>query len=135
MARPGYALGMPRPQSLIITLIGPTLAAYIAQDFAFLMPQRAKVIGVFMNVAAVGGTLSTATVDVLQGTTSLLTAVFDVAAATPGTPVNKEIASLVAGALEVAKDTVMHAKMAVSGGSSPTASGLTIQIDYVPLGD
>jgi hypothetical protein len=136
MARPGYSLGITRPQSIIISLasMGP-LVAFAAHTKKIQLPQRGKIIGIGLNVGARGGTHSTSTVDVLANGVSLLSAVFDVAALTPGTPVQKEIANLVAGAASVAKDAVISVVLAESGGSSPTYSDADLQIDYQPLGE
>lgn len=136
MSRPGYSLPMPRPQSLVVTVMGAVaLAAFAAHTFKLRMPQRGKVIGVTLNVGARGGTHSTSTLDVLAGATSLLAAVFDVAALTPGTPVDKEGSALSSAADDVAKDAAISIVTAESGGTSPTWNAATVQIDYVPLGD
>ena len=99
------------------------------------MPCTGKVIGVTMNVAAKGGTHSVSTVDVLKGATSLLGSLIDVAGATAGTPVLREGSGLAAAADVVAKDAEIVITCAESGGTSPTVRGLTVQIDYIPLGD
>lgn len=141
MARPGYALGMPRPLSIVVALAhsGP-LVAFAAHTAKVRLPQRGKIIGITLNIGAKGGTHSTSTVDVLKATTggsgtSLLAALFDAAALTAGTPVDKEGTALAAAADEVAKDQEIRVTLAESGGTSPTYSDATLQIDYVPLGD
>lgn len=136
MARPKYSLGMPRPQSLVVTLVSASSAqAYVAGSIKLRMPQRGKIVGITLNVGAKGGTFSVGTLDVLKTATSLLAAVFDVAAAVAGTPIDKEGTDLAAAADEVAKDETIVITAAVSGGSSPTWGLATVQIDYVPLGD
>lgn len=136
MARPGYALGGGRPQSLVVSMLcGNALAAFAAHTVKLRMPQRGKVIGVFLNVGLRGGTHATSTVQVQNAGTSLLVAAFDVAALTPATPVDKEGAALAAAADDVAKDAELRIIVAESGGTSPTWADVTVQIDYVPLGD
>jgi hypothetical protein len=142
MARPGYSLatkgGGGSVKTILLTLSQPmALVAYIAGSLKFTMPETGKLIGVTLNVTAGGGTHVTSTVDVLEGATSLLTAVFDVAAAVaaPGVPINKEGSALSAAADTVAKDAVISVTVAEAGGTNPTTRGLTVQIDYVPLGD
>src|SRR5687767_6681124 len=105
MARPTYSQGMATVKSLTITVaqLG-ALVAFIAGSLKFRMPEQGKIIGITMNAAAKGGTHVTSTIDVLEGATSLLTAVFDVAAHTAGTPVDKEGSALAAAADVVAKD-------------------------------
>ncbi|MGE3278195.1 MAG: hypothetical protein AB7O67_24050 [Vicinamibacterales bacterium] len=138
MSRPGFAMGMPRPQSLVLTaLAGAALTAF-ADKTGFLqvrMPQRAKVIGVTLNVNQRGGTHSTSTLDVLAGGSSVLATAFDVAGLTPGTPVDKEGTALASAAADIAKDTLIRVTLVEDSGSSPTWADVTLQIDYVPLGD
>jgi hypothetical protein len=122
-------------KSLVVTLYGAVLAAYTAGSAKLTMPERGKIVGITMNVGGKGGTHSTSTLDVLEGATSLLAALIDVAAATAGTPVQVEGSGLAAAADVVAKDAELVFTMAESGGSSPTAKLLTVQVDYVPLGD
>lgn len=140
MARPGYALGMQRPKSLNVALHGMGLIAFAALTRKITMPERGKIIGITLNVSAKGGTHSTSSLDVLKATvggspTSLLTAVFDVAALTAGTKVDKEGSAIAAAGDEVAKDQELRLVTAESGGTSPTWQGADVQIDYVPLGD
>lgn len=137
MARPGYNLGSARPQSLIVTLVSLLSGgAFDDGDFKLRMPQRGKIIGVTLNVGARGGTHSTSTIDVTAGGDSILAAVFDVAALTPGTPVDKEVADLDATvAADVAKDTELAVTLVEDGGAGPTWGLGTIQIDYIPLGN
>ena len=135
MARTKYSLGVGKgPKSLILTLTANNLEAFIAGTLQAQMPERGKVVGIYLNVGRRGGTHSTSTLDVLAGATSLLGALFDVAGLTPGTAVAKEGANLAAAAAAVAADTVLNFTTAVSGGSSPTWGAATIQVDYVPLG-
>lgn len=137
MSRPGLSIGNPiRTQTILLSaLCGSALAAFTAATWKFLMPQAGQVVGVTLNVNQRGGTHATSTIDVKAGANSLLAAVFDVAALTPATPVNKEGASLSASALSVAKDAAMSVVVAVAGGSSPTWADVTVQIDYIPTGD
>jgi hypothetical protein len=139
MARPGFALGVkggPQPKSLIISaLTGAALAAFTAATWKLRMPERGQIIGITLNVGQRGGTHATSTVQVQNAGTSLLAAAFDVAALTPATPVDKEGSALSAAALNVAKDSELRAIVAVAGGSSPTWADVTLQIDYIPLGD
>jgi hypothetical protein len=121
---------------LMLSSLG-ALSAFAAGSVKFTMPETGKIVGLTLNVAAGGGTHSTSTIDVLEGATSLLAAVFDVAAAVAaaGTPVLKEGSAIAAAADVVLKDAVISVTAAESGGSSPTTRGLSLQIDYVPLGD
>ena len=140
MARPGYSLGAKggggQVKSLTVSLAG-LVAATFANGIIFKlrMPETGQIIGVTLNVAARGGTHVTSTVDVGNAGTSLLAALFNVATLTPGTPVDKEGSALAAGAASVAKDAELRITTAESGGTSPTVTGVTVQIDYVPLGD
>ena len=140
-ARPGYSMGVKaggggQVKSLVVCFLGGSaLAAFAAHTLKVAVPEKAKLIGVMMNVGLKGGTHSTSTLDVKNGSTSLLSAAFDVAAATAATPVHKEIASLAAGAASGAQNTETSMVRAESGGSSPTWADVTVQIDYVPLGD
>ena len=140
MARPGYSLGTKaggggQVKSLIVTLTSFTLEAFAAGTMAIKMPESGKIIGIDLSVGARGGTHSTSTVDVLEGATSLLAAVFDVAALTPLTAVAKEGAALAAAADVVAKDAEINITAAESGGTNPTWGRVNVQIDYVPVGD
>ena len=135
MARPKFAVGTPGVRSLIITLAGVVAAAYEALTYKVIMPASGKVVGVTYNAGAKGGTFSTAALDVQDDGVSILGTTIDVAAAVAGTPVSKEGTALAAGAATVAKDSVLSIVQTVSGGSSPTHSGATLQIDYVPTGD
>jgi len=141
MARPGFSTavkGGATVKALIVTVaqLG-ALVAFAAGSMKLRMPETGKIIGVSLNVAAGGGTHSTSTIDVLEGATSLLAAPFDVAAAVAaaGTIVDKEGTALAAAADIVLKDAAISITAAESGGSAPTTRGLTVQIDYVPLGD
>ncbi|MCL4764526.1 MAG: hypothetical protein KJ018_22560 [Burkholderiales bacterium] len=138
MARPAYSLAQPRPASLVVTaLAGAALTAF-ADKTAFVqmvMPQKGKIIGITLNVNQKGGTHVTSTLDVLAGATSLLGAAFDVEALTAGTPVSKEGSDLSSAAASVAKDTLLKVTTVETGGTSPTWADVTLQIDYVPLGD
>lgn len=140
MARPAFSMGVKaggggQVKSLVLTLAGMTLEAFASRTFKLRMPEQGKVVGVTMNVAAKGGTHSTSTIDVQEGSTSLLASTFDVAGATAGTPVDKEGSGVAAAADPVAKDAEIRIVCTESGGTSPTVAGLTVQIDYVPLGD
>lgn len=140
MSRPAYSLGAKaggggQVKSLIVTLKDSVSGAFGDLTRKLQMPETGKIIGIHLNVAARGGTHSTSTVDVVADATSVLAAVFDVAALTPGTPVDKEGSALAAAADSVAKDTVLSVVQTEDGGSSPTWQGVDLQIDYVPLGD
>jgi hypothetical protein len=137
MTRPAFSLGVnQKVNSLVVSILaGQALATFVAHTAKVIMPQTGKIIGITLNVGLRGGTHSTSTVDVLAGATSLLAALFNVTSLTPGTPVNKEGSALAAGADSVAKDTVLSITSAESGGTSPTWADVTVQIDYVPLGD
>lgn len=136
MARPGYALGMVRPTSLVVSILaGQALATFVAHTLKLRMPQRGAVIGATLNVGLRGGTHVTSTLDIKSGATSLLASLFDIAALTPGTPVDKEGATLAAAAADVAKDAVLSFVTAEAGGTTPTWSDVTIQLDYTPLGE
>jgi hypothetical protein len=141
MARPSYSLGSKaggggQVKSLVVSaLCGSALAAFTAATWKLRMPEKGQIVGVTLNVGQRGGTHSTSTVQVQNAGTSVLGAAFDVAALTPGTPVDKEGANLAAAAASVAKDAELRVIVAVSGGSSPTWADATVQIDYVPLGD
>jgi hypothetical protein len=141
MSRPAYSLGVKSGgggdiRSLVVTIAGGSATAFTdGVTFKLRMPERGKVVGVTMNVGARGGTHSASAIDVTAGATSLLAAPFDVEAATPGTPVDKEGSALSSAAADVAKDTALAVVLSESGGTSPTVTALTVQIDYVPLGD
>lgn len=135
MARPKFAVGMPGIRKLIVTITGSVLEAFIAGTSKISMPCTGKVVGVGLNIGAVGGTYSVATLDVTKDGTSILTAAFDVAAAVGGTPIQKEGTALAAGAASVAAGAVIGLTTAVTGGTSPTWRLAVVEIDYVPLGD
>lgn len=141
MPRPGYSLatkagGGGQVKSIIFPLAGLAPIAFTtAITLKLLMPERGQIIGVGFDAAVLGGTHSTSTLDVLVEGDTLLTAVFDVAAHTPGTPEQKEGAALSSDAAIVAKDAQLRVVSVESGGSSPLITGGNIQIDYVPLGD
>ncbi len=137
MSRPGYAIGIGAGRVKTLTfsaLCGSALAAFTAATWKLHAPEGEQVVGITLNVGQRGGTHATSTVDVKQGSTSFLGALFDVAALTPGTPVEKEGSNLTA-APTFAKDAILSAVVAVSGGTTPTWADVTVQIDYVPLGD
>lgn len=137
MARPGFAAGIQtRPKTITFSILcGAALAPFTAATLKQRMPETGQIIGVTVNVGQRGGTHATSTVQVQSGATSLLATAFDVAALTPGTPVDKEGAALSAAAASVAKDAELRVVVAVAGGTSPTWADATVQIDYVPLGD
>lgn len=136
MSRPGYALGMERPQTLIVALAhSGANVAFAAHTRKITMPQRCKIIGITLNIGVKSGTYVTATVDVKSGSTSLLTALFDAAALVAATKVDKEGSALAAAADDVAKDATISVVLAESGGTSPVYADADLQIDYVPLGD
>lgn len=139
MARPGYSLGVKGGSQVktlnVSMLCGAALAAFTASTQKLRMPEKGKIIGITLNVGQRGGTHATSTVQVQNGATSLLAAAFDVAALTPGTPVDKEDTALAAAADSVAKDSELRVVVAVTGGTSPTWADVTVQIDYVALGD
>lgn len=139
MARPAVSIGNPiRPQSIILSLLGgAALTAFPPVNGAkFLMPQTGEIIGVTVNVGSKGGTHSVSTLDLQTNAgATMLASLLDIAALTAGTPVSKEGAALAAAAASVAKDTVMKLVWNQSGGTSPTWTDVTVQIDYIPLGD
>lgn len=135
MSRPGYSQGSANVKSLIVSLVGPTLATFAALTRKIQMPETGKIIGIHLNVAGVGGTFSVGTLDVLDDGVSLLTAVFDIAAIVAGTPVDKEGSALASSGATVAKDSVIALTTAVTGGTSPTWQGADLQIDYIASGD
>lgn len=134
-ALPKYSKGIGGPKTLLFGLLaGAPLAAFEAHTLKFTMPERGTVIGIRLNVGLRGGTFNIGTLDVKAGSSSLLTAVFDVAALTPATPVDKEVADLTAAATGIAANTEMSIVSAVTTGTSPTWADVTVQIEYVPLG-
>jgi hypothetical protein len=138
MSRPAISIGAgQRPQSLVVSIgCGTPLAAFAAQTQKLRMPQKGLIVGVTLNVGQRGGTHVTSTLDIQNGVTSILAALFNVATLTPGTPVDKEGAALAAAAgVVVAKDAALSIITAQAGGTSPTWADVTVQIDYIPLGD
>lgn len=136
-ARPVYNLGTNQPRSLLFTALQfATLQAFIANaaNGKLVLPSRAQIIGVRLNINRKGGTFSVATLDVLAGGVSILAAPFDVAAAVAGTPIDKEIASLTAASQNLAANTQITFTTTESGGTTPTWADVSVQIDYVPLG-
>lgn len=137
MSRPGYSTGIKGAgiKTLLIPFLhaGP-LVTWAAHTLKFRAPESGIVVGVTVNVEAKGGTHSVSTLDVKQGSTSLLAAAFDIFAAVAGTPIDKEGATL-ATTPTFAKDATLSIVTTESGGTSPTAQGVTVQIDYVPTGD
>lgn len=134
MARPSFAPGVGNVKTLNVSMLcGAALSAFTASTQKLRMPEKGQIIGITLNVGQRGGTHATSTVQVQNGGTSLLAAPFDVAALTPGTPVDKEDTALAAAAASVAKDAELRVVVAVTGGTSPTWADVTLQIDYVPL--
>lgn len=135
MSRPGYSAGQGlRPQSIVVSaLVGAALTAFAnAKTYAnVLMPQSGKIIGINFNVGSKGGTFSTGTVAVKIG--ALTVATLNVASAVAGTPVQVEGSSL--ANVDFSKDAVLTLVSAESGGTSPTWSDVTFQVDYIPVGD
>lgn len=134
MARPAYSAGQGlRPQSIVLILLSGALQAFTnAQIYAnVLLPQSGTVVGVNFNVGAKGGTHSTSTIAVKIGASTVAT--LNVASAVAGTPQQVEGSSL--ANTSFAKDAALTLVAAQSGGTSPTASDITVQIDYVPTGD
>jgi hypothetical protein len=137
MARPSYSQGVhAAPRTLTLSILcGAALTAFGAATQKLRMPCTGQIVGITLNVGQRGGTHVTSTVDVKAGNTSLLGALFDVAALTPATPVDKEGSNLSAAAASVAKDAVISVVTAQAGGTSPTWADVTVSIDFVPLGD
>ncbi len=115
-------------------LAGQPLTAFAAHTLKWTMPERGKIIGVRLNVGLRGGTHVTSALDITAGGTSILAAAFDVDALTPATPVDKEIASLAAGAADIAANTEMTIAITEASGTNPTWADVTVQIEYVRLG-
>jgi len=137
MARPAFSLAVGRVNTIgpiTLAAMGP-LVAFAAHTAKVRMPETGKIIGMTLNVGVKGGTHVDSSVDVLDDGVSLLAAVFDVDALTAGTPVDKEGTALAGGAASVAKDSVLSIVLAEAGGTAPTYSDATLQIDYVSLGD
>lgn len=140
MARPKYSLavkagGGGQVKSLVVHLSGMTLEALVARTLKLIMPEKGQIIAVTTSVAAKGGTPGTDTLDVLAGGTSLLASTFNLNTIVAGTPVQKDDTGLSAAAASVAEGTEIRFTTAQSGGTSPTTALLTVQVDYVPLGD
>lgn len=135
MARPSVSAGLGLKVATLIVTLAPlgALTAFAAMSLKLRMPQRGKILGMSLNVAARGGTHVTSAVDVSNAGTSLLAAAFDIDALTPGTIVDKEGSALAAGADDVAKDAEIRITSTEAGGTSPTWQGATVQIDYLPL--
>jgi hypothetical protein len=134
-ARPVFNLGSQQPQSLVISILAAqALAAFADHTLKFIMPCKAKILGMRLNVGLVGGTHVTSTLDVTKGGTTMLAAPFDVATAVAGTPIDKEIAALAANAAVVAANSELAVAIVEDGGTNPTWADVTLQIDYQPLG-
>jgi hypothetical protein len=135
MSRPGYSAGQGlRPQSIVIPILaGAALTAFAnAKTYAnVLAVQSGKVIGVHFNIGGKGGTFSTGTVAVKNGSNTICT--LNAASAVAGTPSEVEGSSL--SNTDFSKDSVFTLVSAESGGTSPTWQDVTIQIDYIPTGD
>ncbi len=121
------------PQTQTFCMVaGQALATFAAHTLKFTIPFKCKVIGARLNVGLRGGTHVTSAVDIQKGGVSILAAAFDVDALTPGTPVDKEIADLAAGADPVAANAELSIVCTESGGTSPTWADVTVQVHYVP---
>lgn len=137
MARPAYSLGIGvggRAKTLnYCLLMGAALTAFITA-ITFIkqrIPQSGTIIGMTLNVGVKGGTFSVGTLTVANN--GVTVAVFDVAAAVAGTPIDKEGANL--AATNLVKDNLISVVSAESGGTSPTWSNVLLSIDYIPTGD
>lgn len=136
MARPKFSLGIAQSvRSMTVTLAGMAAVAFGSATFKVALPSRAKVVGVSFNAGAKGGTHSTSTIDVKNGSTSLLASTIDVAAAVAGTPVERNGTTMSTAADDIAQGTAISIVCAESGGTSPTLTAATLTIEYVPLGD
>lgn len=134
-ARPKYNLGSAAPASLIFPLLaGSALAAFAAHTLKFIAPCKLKVIGARLAVGLKGGTHVTSTLDIQKAGVTMLGALFNVATAVAGTPIDKEIADLAANAASVAANTELSIVTAEAGGTAPTWADVVVQIDYIPLG-
>jgi hypothetical protein len=136
-AIPGYSLMAGKVKTLQFTPLAFVAAnvAFAAHTLKFNLPERGQIIGIRVAVGLKGGTFSTATLDIKVGSTSILVAPFDIAAAVAGTPIDKEIAALTAGSQNIARNAEMSIVLAESGGSSPVWSDVVIQIHYQALGE
>lgn len=139
MSRTAFSAEFNKVRTLTLTALGGAALTTFAANtglFKFTMPFTGKLVGASLNVHGRGGTHATSTLDVKAGGVSCLASTFNVAGLTPGTIVNKEgDAAFSATGLSIAKDAVVTVETAVSGGSSPTWSDVTLTLDIVPLGD
>lgn len=90
----------------------------------FLLPFKAKVIGVSASARASGGTAPTLTVDVLNGATSILSAPISI---TAGTPAEGTITTA-----NQADESTLNVNFAI-GGTSPTWNDITIILTLVRI--
>lgn len=90
----------------------------------FLLPFKAKVIGVSANARASGGTTPTLTVDVLNGATTMLSAPISITAGTPAE-----------GTITVANhadESTINVNFAITG-TTPTWNDITIILTLVRI--
>lgn len=132
MAVPSFsnAIGA-RIKSVVFALAhsGP-LVAFAAHTRKYVMPESGIIVGVSTNVGAKGGTHSTSTATVKNGSSTVVAV--DVAAAVAATPVDSS--GSVANTT-IAKGAELSVVLAESGGSSPTYSDTDLVVHYVPTGD
>lgn len=133
--RQKYNAGFQQPQSMFINILaGAVLAAFAAHTLKFVAPCKMKIIGIRVAVGLKGGVHVTSTLDVQKGGVTMLAALFNIATAVAGTPLDKEIAALAANADPVACNSELSIVLAEAGGTAPTWADVVVQIDYIPLG-
>ena len=135
MARPKFAIHSAGVRSMVVQLAGLAAVAFGAGTTKVVAPSRLKVVNVTFNAGAKGGTHVDSSIDVKVGSNSLLASVIDVDAAVAGTPVDRNGTGLSSYADEIAQGTAISVTAAETGGTNPTVTNATIQIDYIPLGD
>lgn len=119
-ATQNYALGT--PVMVLPFHISGQYTATTAGVVKFLIPFKAKLIGVSASARASGGTSPTLTVDVLNGATSLLSAPVSI---TAGTPAEATITTSA-----IADESTINVNLAITG-TSPTWNDITVILTLV----
>jgi hypothetical protein len=136
MSRPAVARAVGGVMSRDFHFTGAvTVTGGITGLLKTIIGQSARILGVTLQYRAKGGTHVATAVDVKVGGTSILAATFDVDATAAGTLMHAEGTGLAAGAASVAKDATLQVDVTEAGGTTPTITDMTLQIDYLPLGD
>lgn len=118
----------------IVVHLSGTYNTSVANAAKFRVPQGCRVVRIAATAQAKGGTQGTSTIQVQQATTALLSSAIDIGTPAADTWTEGVLAKANTYDLGVRleKEAEVTVDLVITGGSSPTLTHLTVQIDVVP---